>query len=69
MCCTCLYVSWLIPVYSWKSLLRTSTDINSCGKARCPGGSAYRRFVMGSQGRRTLEGRGAAGKDGTPAGG
>jgi hypothetical protein len=34
---TCLYVPWLIPVYSPKSPLQIATDINFCYEARSLG--------------------------------
>jgi hypothetical protein len=37
MRCTCFYVPWLIPIYSWKSPLQISTNINFCDKARSLG--------------------------------
>jgi hypothetical protein len=37
MRCTCLYVPWLIPVYSSKSPLQIATHINFCNKARSLG--------------------------------
>jgi hypothetical protein len=30
---TCLYGPWLIPVYSWTSLLQTVADFNFCDEA------------------------------------
>jgi hypothetical protein len=31
---TCLYVLWVISVYSWKSPLQIATDIDFCDEAR-----------------------------------
>jgi hypothetical protein len=38
----CLYASWLISVYSWKSPLERAADINLCDEARRLGAARIR---------------------------